>query len=66
MKISLQIIWEKLNLNTDEAVLEAPDHSVFSDVRLLSPELTNLNSGILYVGEGSLRNELVCEAGSDC
>lgn len=64
MKISLQIIWEKLNLNTAEAVLEAPDHSVFSDVRLLSPKLATLKSGILYVGEGLLGNEFVCEAGS--
>jgi sugar diacid utilization regulator len=63
MEISLQIVLEKLNLSADEAVLQAPHHSVFTDVRLLSPELTSLKSGILYVGEGSLGNELICESG---
>lgn len=64
MKISLQIILEKLNFSADEAVLTAPHQSAFSDVRLLSPELTSLQSGILYIAEDHFRNELVCEAGS--
>lgn len=64
MKISLQIIMERLNLNANEAVLAAPHQSAFLDVRLLSPELTSLKSDILYVGEEPLRNELVYEAGS--
>ncbi|UYO64115.1 helix-turn-helix domain-containing protein [Acetobacterium wieringae] len=63
MKIPLQIVFEKLNWTVSETVLIAPHHSVFSDVRLLSPELITLKSGILYVGEGLLINELIYETG---
>ncbi|MBI4857441.1 MAG: helix-turn-helix domain-containing protein [Acetobacterium woodii] len=64
MKISLQIILEKLNFCADEAILQAPHHSVFEDVRLLSSELTSLKNGILYIGEGRPIDGLTCESGS--
>ncbi|MBK5244405.1 MAG: helix-turn-helix domain-containing protein [Eubacteriaceae bacterium] len=63
MEISLQIIFEKLNMRADETVLNTSVQSVFRDVRLLSPELSVLKSGILYVGECDHLNELVYESG---
>ncbi|MBU4438105.1 MAG: hypothetical protein L6276_11210, partial [Acetobacterium sp.] len=63
MEISLQIVLEKLNLSANTAELKAPHQSVFSDVRLLSPELSVLKNGILYVGEVQSTNGMNYESG---
>lgn len=63
MNISLQIILEKLNLKADEADLKAAEQSIFTDVRLLSSQLTVLKKGILYIGEAPTEAGLVYESG---
>jgi sugar diacid utilization regulator len=63
MEISLQIILEKLNLKNGEGCLEAPQQANFSDVRLLASDQKILKKGILYVGEGLIKRDLVFETG---
>lgn len=63
VKISLEFIMEKLNLNIETALLIAPHNSVFSEVLLLSPKISTLKSGILYIGDKHLNPDLEFEQG---
>ena len=63
MKISLQIIFEKLNLDKSENTLISPHKSKFSEIRLYTPQITVLKSGILYIGDQYPRCQTVFEPG---
>lgn len=64
MKISLQVILERLNLKEHAASLKSPYNSVFEDIRLLSPDLKALEAGILYVGNCPPENGVIIEYNS--
>jgi hypothetical protein len=63
MKLTLQIIFEKLNLPQNQMVLDAPNHSFYSDIQLLSPALKTLKQGVLYIGENSAIHDIPAEVG---
>lgn len=50
MKISLQVIWEKLCLDAADGCLNNPHRSAFADVQLLGPATKTLQAGTLYIG----------------
>lgn len=63
MKISLQILLEKLGFNEKEVLLQAPHKSFFSEILLLTPEILHFKKEFLYIGEQYPNNSAVFEPG---
>lgn len=51
MKISLQVVTEKIGLANDDIFLHNPNQSKFSDIQLLNPNAAHLRAEILYIGD---------------